>query len=467
MKGYKLAACAAAAMLLVSANSTQAQKYAVDFGINGGGSIYTSSLTESHIPNSVGDLGYKGNWLVGTQLTWWASPFHFGPRFGLRLNGTYTDNEFQQHVSSGTNNLIYGDVNLWSGSLDLMFGFKSPRDTWSGMEFLPYLALGGGIKWQNPAADLWTITDTQENKSWNGVPFACGNGVCTNPASINRGAGQVAFFLSEANSPMGLIGLGGDLRLAPNFAIRLEVGDRIWKAPIVAANFPAVGATTFAMGSASATTNDDSRVGKMVNELYGQVGLHMLFGLSKPAPVAIVAPAPAPPPAPVAPAPVERTAQVCVIDPSGTAGYRTVTTYTTDNGEPMVDMNGNRVAFTTTYRDIQVAPSAQWFVQGQPLTFRIGNEDVGYVTYGSSRTISGDDLAYLGTVNGLPVYADRDDIGSWDLGSSRGDLNSMLSSNQTWQTGFQNVRVLYVPMQPTGCVFQALQRQEKVRKQTR
>ena len=83
--------------------------------------------------------------------------------------------------------------------------------------------------------------------------------------------------------------------------------------------------------------------------------------------------------------------------------------------------------------------------------------------------IDAGDLAYLGTVNGVPVYADRDDVSSISsqLSSARAngtELNTIIT-NQDIANGLTNVKVLYVPTQATGCNFQAMQRVEEVRKQ--
>jgi hypothetical protein len=483
MQVLRRAAVVAALALPMAALPASAQRYHFDFGVNGGGSWYTPSLGGSDLgATSGGDVGFKPSWLVGTQFTWWSSPIHVGPRFGLRLNGTYNDGKLQQHVTSGTNPILFGDINMWSGSLDLMFGFKAPHETWSGMEVLPYLALGGGIKWTNPAGDTYTINDTGENKSWNGFPFTCFNGGCSGPSTIlpppggiNAGtsstftsrAGQKAYYFGEANSPMALLGLGADVRLAPSFALRLEVSDRLWKAPIVQANVPIAGYPLVT------STSSDKIVGKLVNEISLQAGLHMLFGLERVAVVA-VAPPPPPPPAPAPappPAPEERSVSVCVIDPSGNTGIRTVDAiYMPSTGDTLVLSNGSRVALRNTIGTVTTASNAQWFVQGQPLTLAIGpSGKAQFTTYGSSRMINASDLTYLGTLNGVPVYADRDDVSAYNdqlmsARSSGTELTTILV-NKALSTGLDKLKVVYVPLQPTGCVYQAMQRVEEVRKQ--
>jgi len=478
MHVLRRAAVVAALALPMAVAPASAQRYHFDVGINGGYSWYSTSLGDDQIGGSTGNsIGFKPSPLVGLQMTWWALPLHIGPRFGLRLNGTYSSAEFAQHNESIEDTELYKDVNMWSGSADLMFGFTAPRETWSGMEVLPYLALGGGIKWTNPAADNFTVTDNAEGKTWTGFPFTCLNGLCAGggnppgglalaPSTPTSIAGQRSFFFGEANSPMGLIGLGTDLRLAPSFAIRLEVGDRIWKAPVNQNNAPTIGYPV------ASTTNDDGIIGKTVNEVYAQLGLHMLFGLSRVAVVAVAPPPPPPPPAPApAPAPPEeRAVSVCVIDPSGNMGIRTVNaTYMPSTGDTLVMSNGSRVALRNTIGNVTVASSADWFIQGQPLTLTIGpTGKTQFTTYGSSRMIDANDLGYLGTVNGVPVYADRDDITAYSsqLSSARanGTELSTILMNKDLRTGLGNVKVVYVPLQPTGCVFQAMQRVEEVRK---
>jgi hypothetical protein len=203
----------------------------------------------------------------------------------------------------------------------------------------------------------------------------------------------------------------------------------------------------------------------------------MLFGLvAPPAPVAV---APAPPPVvsrptppPPPPAPREDAIRVCVIDPSGEMGIRTVdATFLPASGDTLITVNGQRVALRSTTGNVMVASNASWFVQGQPLTLRLGRENAGFVTFGTSRVVSADDLAYLGTSNGVPVYADREDVGDvmselreLRRAQNRTDLKDILDEQGDIRDELKDLKVLYVPLQPTGCVFQPLQRQETVRK---
>ena len=44
------------------------------------------------------------------------------------------------------------------------------------------------------------------------------------------------------------------------------------------------------------------------------------------------------------------------------------------------------------------------------------------------------------------------------------DLNALLMQAPNAKSALETVPVLYVPLQPTGCVFQAMQKMQEVRK---
>ena len=224
------------------------------------------------------------------------------------------------------------------------------------------------------------------------------------------------------------------------------------------------------VGTTFNTADGDNSVAKTVNELYGQIGLGFLFGVARPEVVAIApAPlAPAPEPAPV----VSREAtSVCVVDPTAPGGLRMQSAYLVGGRDTVVVVNGVDQPFSTSIGTIPTASNADWYVRGQPLTITVGTGKIEYATYGSSRVISSTDLAFVGTVNGVPVYADRNDVSTFigefnDVNTAHPgqDLGITLNDQRTLRTSFDNVKVLYVPMTPSGCVFQAVQRQEEVRK---
>jgi hypothetical protein len=444
----------AAALLPLVATPVSAQRWKWDFGVNGGYSWLTNMLDEDQTGLSGDEIGgskirFDSGWLVGSQLGYW-----FGPSVGLRANFRYADRDV---VGNNLDDFSFVDaVNLWGGTIDLMYRFKKPAAEYTGTEFLPYIALGAGLKWQNPGGDQFTCIDPEESDS-----FACG------PFTTGLPAAARTFVVAEESQFAGLVGLGADWRVARNWSIRTELSDQIFKPQIFVA-LP-TGVNTYTL------TNGDDRVANTVHELGAQVGVHYLFGVPRPTPVAIVPAPPAPtppPPPPPPPAPREETITVCVIDPVAPGGIRTESAiFLPERGDTLVTVNGQRVPLRSSIGSVMVASSADWYVRGAPMTMMIGKEKVEFVTTSTPRIVEASELAFLGTVNGLPVYADKDDVQDVreeldELNrAQRGtDLAKILEEHKDLRTDLADVKVYYVPMQPVGCVFQALQMQEQVRK---
>ena len=437
-----------------------AQSYRWDFGVNGGFSWYSAMLgsEETGLPDGSGadDVKFEAGWLTGAQIGYWVSP-----GFGLRLNGTYSE----RPVVSANMDLLdpttdsddfFNNVNLWSGSLDLMFRLRQPNREWMGREILPYVALGLGGKWVNPAGDRYTCEDAEEGKTWSCQPFTPVEGT------------QVGntFALGEQKVIMGLVGLGTDIRLSPGFALRLEANDRIYRPQVYAA-----AATT------DPFTYDlpqgDEVAGKVIHEIGGQIGLHFLAGLARPEPVAVVrAPAPAPTPAPApAPAPREDAVTVCVIDPTAAAGIRTQNAIVVAGRDTMVMVNGTRTPLRSAVGQVMVARNADWYVRGQPLTLQLGEDRLEYLTHQGAVHIEADRLSYLGTINGYPVYANRDEVADVmdevnDLrrAQNNNDLSRILGERRDVRDEIEDIEFLYVPLESTGCIFQPVRMMEQVRK---
>jgi hypothetical protein len=382
---------------------------------------------------------FESDWLAGAQLGVWLTP-----KIALRLNGTYADRPLSMDAAPQDMELV-SSVNLWSGSADLMWRFRQPNSTWMGTEVLPYLALGLGAKWINPSGDAFDCVDDGEAESC--APFTI-----TDPT-----AGAMTFALPEQTRLMGLVGLGTDVRLSPRFALRLEVNDRIYKPEL------------YEIDATNAYTGES--VGNTVHEIAGQVGLHLLMGLARPE-VVSVAPAPAPPPAPpiapppaAPPAPVEEAVTVCVIDPTVRSGVRMQSAlYRPATRDTVVLMNGQRVPLNEAVGSVMVVRDAEWYVRGQPLVLRVNNERYEYLTYQGARRIEASNLSYLGTIDGYPVYADRDEVADVvdtlaDARATGGtsELGTILATRRELRTRVNDVDYLYVPLEPTGCVFQALQ----------
>jgi hypothetical protein len=437
MKRTLLAATAVAAVGLFGANPADAQDfpdYKFDIGIFGGGSWYSSMLDEDHLGSGVDPVRYKAGWVTGAQLTWWVSP-----RFGIRANGAYSERPItggQESQQDADGNLV-GDVNLWSASGDLMIRFAE------GSFGRPYLALGAGMKNTNQGSDIPLPSPNPDNKT----------GVTLRPTPT------VVVYHVEEWTPMGLVGLGTDLRLSDNFGLRLEVGDRFWDATLHDADEWA--------------TNPDEDIGNVTHEIYGQLGLHLLLGLEEPEVVAVAPAPPAPEPEPEPePEPVEENIVVCVIDPSADAGLREVDAiYLPETGDTLVVQNGQRTDLSGTLPTVTLANEADWFVAGEPLEFSVNGRTYQYTTWQSAVLIEADELAYIGTSRGLPVYAAAEDVAEIQeqlaearAASATGTLDDVLEQNAELAAAIEDVQYLYVPLRPTGCVFQTVQVIEQVRK---
>ena len=445
MRKLNRVALTAALLVPVVAAPLAAQRYRADFGVNGGYSWYSNAMSSDVTGLTDDNVRFEAGPLLGSQLTFWLTP-----RIGLRANATYADRDLITDETTLVNH-----VNLWSGSGDLMFRFRAPNEVWMGTEFLPYLALGLGGKWHNPAGDAFTCTDATDSKSWSCAPFSTGSGTTSNN-----------FALGEQSVLMGLAGLGGDIRLSPNFALRLEVSDRIWKPEIYAANAPT--------GTDVALTNGDTRVSKTVHEIGAQLGLHFLMGLARPEVVAVApAPLPPPPPPPAQPEqPTEEAISVCVVDPTSPNGIRMQDAlFLPATNDTVLVVNGNRVPLRQSVGQIQVARTADWYVRGEPLTLKVGQHQLQYLTYQGATQIPADQLTFLGTINGYPVYANSAEVADLNTqlselrtAQARNDLENILDQHDDVRGKLEDIKLLYVPLEPTGCVFQTVQLLEQVRK---
>ncbi|MGH7466689.1 MAG: hypothetical protein ACRENP_01760 [Longimicrobiales bacterium] len=441
-----------------------AQFYKWDFNVNGGFSWLSGDILdrsdfdfdEFEDPilnrNSV-DLGSGGT--VGSQLGYW-----FTKRIGLRANFAYTDSDVDRNIDVlgfPLLNLFDHDVNLWSGTGDLMVRLNTPRTRWDGFEWLPYIALGAGAQWINPSGDRFFVVDDIDidldpdddlifnTSGHSGIPLRCSDFLDT------------CAFLEEKSTFMGLVGLGMDLRFAPSFAVRLEVTDRIWEAPVKEVIQDDIFPFVFA---------EVGDLGKTVNQISLTVGASYLFGLREPPRRVVVAPPPRPAPPPPPPPPSTEEITVCMIDPMFAGGVRNVTaTRNLSTGDTTIMKNGDKVRLSDAVANIPVVSGSPWYVSGAPFEIGTAPNRLLYVSVGGARMIEPSDLAYLGTVNGLPVFADRLTLspGLTNLGPNT-DLNRIVVESADARHALEQVAVIYVPLQPTGCVFQALQKQVEVRK---
>ncbi len=434
---------AAAVALAFSLGATEAtaQSWVFDIGVNGGGEFFTKSLKDGDEVSlsSDAEASFKPGWLMGAQATLWPTA-----RFGIRANLAYTERPLTRETDFRTDtdqfdaDVLVDDVNLWPVTGDVLIRFREPNETWQGSEFLPYLALGAGVTFVNPAPN---VARTIDGEAETGATFTAEPGA--------------PFFLAEKSGLTGLAGLGGDLRFSETGFLRLEVGDRILFDPPIYDDPPGTDA-----------------IGDLTHMLYGQAGLHVAMGLRAPAQVVMAPPPPRPPAAPAPPPPPPppaRPVEVCVIDPGAANGVRVVQAmFRTEQRDTVVVQAGDTVAFSAP-TGVTLAPDADWYVQGQPLVlnFRTAPRRVEFVTTGSSRRIPADDLTLLGFQGGVPVFAASADVAEIQdqLAGMRdamndSDMSTVIGGNAAVRRAFNDVDIIYVPLQPTDCVFQALQRQE-------
>lgn len=438
MKRILLAALAVTVTGMFGAAPADAQDYPdwrVDFGVNGGMGAYSAMLDEEDIAGGDESVRFGPGWNTGAQLTAWLTP-----RIGLRANGMYTERPLIEGsmFDSGDDYLLVEDFNVWNVTGDLLF-----RLTGSEARARPYLALGLGAAYIDHGGEVLLAGTEDGDDELRGLPFT------------TQGS---SFAVAEEWQLAGLVGLGTDLRLARNVGLRLEVGDRIWDAPM----------RTFPVGG-----DPDEDIGKVVHNPYVQLGLHYLMGVRTPE--VIVAPPPPPPPAPApAPAPpAEERIRVCVVDPSAPTGLTMVDAiYLPETRDTVVVRDGTRRDFATVVPSVTVASDADWFVRGEPVVVNLDRgATIEYTTWQSARMIESNQLVMIGTTRGLPVYASVDDVRDirtdWDAArraAASDDLSDIVAQDAALAAELEDIEFLYVPLRSTGCVFQTVRVVEQVQK---
>jgi len=448
-------------VLAAFAGRAQAQSYWFDLGVNAGGSLFTSVTGDDDFAG--GSAKFGTGWLLGSQFTIW--PWS---RIGLRANMNIADRGFD------ADNEIHPNINLWSGSGDLMIRLRAPNPSWEGSETLPYVALGVGRKWVNPAGDQHNCAERRADNSLASF-FEC------TPYDQTTATRTATPALREWDSWMFLAGVGADFRFSPRWLFRVELNDRIFK-PFVNQTSGYAGGNVW---DAPEATVDDN-IASMVHELGLQAGIHVALGMRGPGAPRTVAPPPPPPqqqqqqqqqPPPVRqePPPPQQTPppprvddiSVCVLDPAASGGmrmqsaqFRHASNDTVVAGQPL----------RSTVSGVLTAGNAEWYVRGTPFVMQMGQLREEFVTYGRPEQVACNSLTYVGMVNNYAVYVNPNDISAYrsDLQSAvsarNGDLAAALGANRQLREQFDAVRTIYLPIDAVGPRLQALQRQEQVRK---
>jgi hypothetical protein len=483
------------ALTAVAAAPASGQFYRADFGINGGYSwfsdfikrddLFDDNLFDGDVINGFDpiffddldldrDASFDNSWLVGSQLGYW-----FTRNFGIRANGAFAPNSgIDAHLREFVVDPILGpdlgvidtdvffrdlsrggeDMNIWNLTGDLMYRFVRPRDRWEGSEFLPYIAGGLGATWIDPDNTL-SCLDFDDNEAIDCAPFGTAFRNIIDPRNT--------LVLSKGSSFTGLVGLGADWRFSPHWAVRMEVNDRIYK--------PRVYAARFGGGTLLDLPFGRDNIAETVHQVSGQLGISYLFGLVTP-PVVAVAPPPPPPPVTPLPAPPpppparEVDVTICLIDVTGpgTAMIRTRDAkFLISTGDTVVEEGGRRIPIRQLVSNVIVAQGQDWFVRGTPFVLAAGNYRAEYVTYGMPVPKQPEDLTFLGTMGGIAVFADRDEVASLApklAVMTNRDLTVIIRENTSLREELDDIKTLYVPHRAIGCTFQPLLRQEPVRK---
>jgi opacity protein-like surface antigen len=456
MKMFNRIALATALLVPAAAAPASAQSWKWDLGFNAGYGLFTNSITEDSLAAD-NDVKFKNKPRFGATLGYW-----FNDKIGLRGNYKFMGTEVQNKDTDAT---LLDGINMHSGSADLLFRLGSVPETYMGGEFLPYLALGLGAKWANARGDDSLCRDTVTDEG--PAEWSC--------AAFVAAPGQLVA-LAEDKTIMGLVGLGADYRFSRGMALSIELNDRMFRPGFARAAGPvgtSDGVRVYNM------PNGDHRISKLTHEFGADIGLKFLFGVKEAAVVAVMPPPPPPPappavmpPPPPPPAPVENAIQVCVVDPAQPNGLRMVNAiYLPASGDTMVMSNGSRVALSSTVGNVMVVRNADWYVRGEPLTINIGKNKMQYGTFEGAKMIESGRLSYIGNVGGYPVYADRDEVADVNnalaelrRANAARDLGDILDERKDLRDQLDDVKFLYVPLQPTGCVFQTFQVIEQVKK---
>jgi hypothetical protein len=146
---FRAAAVAALLVPLVVAQA-QGQNYRTAFGLYGGG-FGTTALNPGGEPERI---FLKPGWIAGAQFEGWLGQ----GRFGLRLNGAFTDRPFEHGDSEP-----YGNVNTYLVDLNALIRLARPAidRVWA-----PFLNLGVGVVHYNPGGDHTGVQMPQGNAVW-------------------------------------------------------------------------------------------------------------------------------------------------------------------------------------------------------------------------------------------------------------------------------------------------------------
>ena len=178
----------------------------------------------------------------------------------------------------------------------------------------------------------------------------------------------------------------------------------------------------------------------------------------------------APPLAARAPAPACGDAvSACVIGPTAPTGFRqTGTIDLPTTGGTVVVVNGQRVPLRGVVGAAQTGYAA--LTASQPLRSVVQEREIQLLTCGTGQVIQPDRRPFLGTVDGVPVYADQDAVQDImeELQEARSagqthDPKPILEARGNLRDTLEEIEALCVPLQPAARDFRPVMRVGMVR----
>ena len=393
LKGLTTAALLAAAMTAPAS----AQLKSWGFGVHGAyfhsGTLARMETGSSTTTETKLQMDNSGMW--GANLEYW---FPSG-RWGLRGNFDYSKSPFIYEVSTDNNTNLeinndpdavgIGDNSIYAGDANIMLRLLTPT---VDKRFAPFLSLGGGWMTWDQATD-------------------------GNPVDFRLAAVDAQIQGNSQSEPVVTGSIGTDIFFTDNVALRLEAKD-YWNPASPYLKLSELGNSADAEGSRH---HDGTHNGVF------SAGFSFLFGgraVAEPGFIA-EAPPPPPPPAPAPPKPTTEQVAMCVVNSNG---QLEMVNATRDLGtrEIFVNRNGQRVAFSTAYTasDPYYIQNSSWYVANRPLIISLEpagttRTDVDVtlpanrielVNFGSTTPLMSNDLVYVGSAHGTPLYAKRADV---------------------------------------------------------
>jgi opacity protein-like surface antigen len=387
-------------------------------------------------------LGLDEGFGIGAGFDFW---FGGSRIWGLSLEGTYKgwngwDTRFDDDFDFDADFDLGHDVALWQYDASLNLRLAKPT---ANTRILPWLSMGIGGVTINPENDFTLFSEA----------------VCVQPLDVNGtvcdfDAVDVELDLDSRSEVAFVPALGVDFFMSPSVALRLELKD-YW--------------------------TDDSPYFRLSDGLAHDGGHNILIngglafywggrrvvepGFVREEPIIVP-----PPPPPAPPADVRST--MCVVDPNGYQ-VRTIETVMVPSEQRVYVMrNGQRVPVEAAYpasAPIYVR-GATWYMNDQPLTVSLETGTVNVpadqrnrlelVRFGSTGTRSANDLVFIGTINGTPIFANRADVTSFRSRleqklSTSNDLGTILRTDADLAREMGQVDTYYVAVEP-NCVFQPM-----------